>query len=260
MNLYVATLWGAILVWGTILKTDWSSAASEHDLPTSFWWYYRADPEGWREWYQVDQSNWVEKYDIESRFSVKGRGIVNGCAGMLMLKDDQSLQVFVPERGCSLQNILFQFMRAAGPTGPWTLLGFLQNTSYDAGNTLPRPREIAKDPVLELEDSIFAAIEQPPKGRLEVAAARLKFWAAVDAGLSHCGINSRFFERASSAAKNCLRSAQLRQAMVLFAETKEILERYRKVALPGCDQSEEMIEIGRRVLDQAAERIERTCR
>lgn len=101
-------------------------------IPTSFRWYYQFDPKGWRNWSRVDNQTWVEQYDTgqTSKFSVLGPGIVNGCDGLMLLKDNNSLQAFVPDDRCARQVALFQLKGPPGATGSWHALGEMQNTAY----------------------------------------------------------------------------------------------------------------------------------
>jgi len=101
-------------------------------IPTSFRWYYQFDPKGWRNWSRVDNQTWVEQHDTgqTSKFSVLGPGTVNGCDGLMLLKDNNSLQAFVPDDRCARQVALFQLKGPTGATGPWHVLGDMQDTAY----------------------------------------------------------------------------------------------------------------------------------
>jgi hypothetical protein len=108
-----------------------ASAQTGSRLPTAFNWYYQHEPKGWRYWSQIDDTTWVERYDSgEARFTVSGIATVNGCRGILMTKENRTLQAFVPAAGCAQQIALFQFLGASGPQGPWYALGRMERTSY----------------------------------------------------------------------------------------------------------------------------------
>jgi hypothetical protein len=106
--------------------------AGQGRTPTSFRWYYQFDPKGWRNWSRVDNQTWVEQYDTgqTSKFGVLGPGTVNGCNGLLLLKDNNSLRAFVPDDRCDRQVALFQSKGPAGAAAPWNVLGPMQNTTY----------------------------------------------------------------------------------------------------------------------------------
>jgi hypothetical protein len=101
-------------------------------LPTSFRWYYQFQPKGWRLWTRVDDTTWVEKYDSgqSDTFSDRGLGEVNGCRGLLLMKDNNTLQAFVPDDRCANRTALFQVVGPNGPQGVWNALGPMQNIVY----------------------------------------------------------------------------------------------------------------------------------
>jgi TIR domain len=101
-------------------------------IPTAFRWYYQFEPKGWRNWSRVDNQTWVEQYETGqvSKFGVLGPGTVSECNGLMLLKDNNSLQAFIPDDRCAQQVALFQMKGPAGFTGPWHALGDMQDTSY----------------------------------------------------------------------------------------------------------------------------------
>jgi len=111
-----------------------AQTSSEGRIPTFFRWYYQFEPRGWRYWSRQDDGTWLELYETgqKSKFFDKGPSEVNGCGGLMLLKDDKSLRAFVPDDQCSDQTLLFQFMGPDGPNGPWHALGAMKNIGYEA--------------------------------------------------------------------------------------------------------------------------------
>ncbi len=109
-----------------------SMSQSSGRIPTSFRWYYQFEPAGWRNWSRQDETTWIERYDNgqKSKFFDGGPADVNGCHGLLLLKDNATLQAFVPNDQCNDQSALFQFNGPNGPTGPWNRLGEMKNIRY----------------------------------------------------------------------------------------------------------------------------------
>jgi hypothetical protein len=98
-------------------------------IPTSFRWYYNFHPRGWRHWFRADGGTWIERYGTgqESKFFTRALSIVTGCNGIILVKDDNSIQAFIPDQ-CTQQNVLFQ--RLVQPGGNWQSLGEMKDTSY----------------------------------------------------------------------------------------------------------------------------------
>jgi|SRR5580704_2899751 hypothetical protein len=107
-------------------------ARADGRIPTSFRWYYQFEPKGWRIWTRLSDTKWVERYlsGQADTFSDLGVGDVNGCHGIILLKDNNALQVFVPDEKCAKQVALFQFIGPNGPQGPWNVLGVMENVGY----------------------------------------------------------------------------------------------------------------------------------
>jgi hypothetical protein len=101
-------------------------------VPTSFQWYYQFIPKGWRFWTQTSATTWTERYDTgeQTIFTLTGNEIVNNCSGVVVLKGDQSTQVFIPDDQCTKQEALFRFVGPSGPTSQWRGLGLMQQVRY----------------------------------------------------------------------------------------------------------------------------------
>jgi hypothetical protein len=116
---------------GTLLAVP-AYARADGRIPTSFRWYYQFEPKGWRIWTRQNNTTWVERYvsgQVDT-FSDLGPGDVNGCRGLILLKDNNTLQVFVPDDQCASQVAFFQFIGPNGPKGPWNVMGEMQNVGY----------------------------------------------------------------------------------------------------------------------------------
>jgi hypothetical protein len=121
----------SLFVAGTLLAVP-AYARADGRIPTSFRWYYQFEPKGWRIWTRQNNTTWVERYvsgQVDT-FSDLGPGDVNGCKGLILLKDNNTLQVFVPDDQCASQVAFFQFIRPNGPKGPWNVMGEMQNVGY----------------------------------------------------------------------------------------------------------------------------------
>ena len=103
-------------------------------IPTSFKWYYHFAPEGWRYWSQSSATEWIEKYDdgTMNHFKVLNPITVAGCHGIVLLKENNLNQVFIPDNHCASQNLVFRFIGPAGPTSDWKLAGAMQQIQYAA--------------------------------------------------------------------------------------------------------------------------------
>jgi hypothetical protein len=124
-------LLASVAMAGTLLTAS-SPAHADGRLPTSFRWYYQFEPKGWRIWTRRNRTTWVERYisgQVDT-FSDLGRGEVNGCSGLVLLKDNNTIQVFVPDDRCTNQTALFQFIGPNGPQGEWHTLGVMQDIGY----------------------------------------------------------------------------------------------------------------------------------
>lgn len=101
-------------------------------FPTSFQWYYNFEPKGWRYWTQTSPSNWVESYDNgqKSAFDVVGYEIVGDCNGLLLRKEDRTIQAFVPDDRCANQTALFRLEGPGGPASGWHTLGNMERIQY----------------------------------------------------------------------------------------------------------------------------------
>ncbi len=203
-------------------------------LPTSFWWYYNADPKGWRYWSRLYDETWIEKYDrVESRFTISGAAPVEGCNGIQMAKDDKTIEVFIPDSTCVGQELLFRFA-SAGASSRWRLLGVLQQIRYKSNLAGPSlaPSSASSDPAADLDNSIMAMLDKdPPKEKIAYATFRIKFFAMIDARLEHCGVSTNFLNRAISVSRQCTSSDQAANAIELFSTTKRILQRYYNITM-----------------------------
>jgi hypothetical protein len=103
---------------------------SAAQIPTSFRWYYSFPPGGWRNWFRADAQTWIERYDTgqESKFYLLAPSAVNGCNGIVLIKDDNSIQAFIPNDRCPQQVALFQPLAQRG--GNWCALGDMRDASY----------------------------------------------------------------------------------------------------------------------------------
>jgi hypothetical protein len=106
-------------------------------VPQSFQWYYHFQPEGWRYWSRNGPTRWMEKYPdgTQNNFVVLRSYQINRCSGVLLQKvkgdtNDPTTQVFIPDRNCASQNLIFRFMGPSGPTSEWKLLGKMEETQY----------------------------------------------------------------------------------------------------------------------------------
>jgi hypothetical protein len=99
-------------------------------IPTSFLWYYNFYPRGWRHWFRAYGGAWVERYGTgqESKFFMRASSIVNGCNGIILIKDDNSIQAFIPDDQCPQQIALFQPLGQPGAN--WQALGEMKDTRY----------------------------------------------------------------------------------------------------------------------------------
>jgi hypothetical protein len=114
--------------------------AQEGRLPTMFQWYYEYDPKGWRYWSQNGPVSWVERYENGTvhNFNVLHRTTVNGCQGVLLLKADDSSEVFIPDNRCESQVLIFRLLDPFDPSGPpsmWHVAGAMQQIQYSEPRT-----------------------------------------------------------------------------------------------------------------------------
>ena len=104
-------------------------------LPSSFQFLFSGTPKGLRYWTRASENSWVERSDDVQRAAFNAVGLVqnelvNNCDGVLTLKEDKTLQVFVPDDRCARQIVLLRFVGPSGPTSSWLELGAMEQVKY----------------------------------------------------------------------------------------------------------------------------------
>lgn len=121
----------------------WSCASRKPaatQTPKSFQFLYSFSPKGWRFERQISATQWQETYETgqQSRFDIlNNTETVGECHGTLTLKDDRTLQDFIPDSQCPSQDVLFRFILPGGKTSPWRRLGAMEKITYSAATALP---------------------------------------------------------------------------------------------------------------------------
>jgi hypothetical protein len=115
----------------------WSCSAqpkpASAQIPKSFQALYNFEPKGWRYERQISATQWQETYETgqQSRLDMLNNNeTVAGCHDILLLKDDKTLQAFIPDSQCAAQDFIFRFIQPNGETSPWHLLGPMEKITY----------------------------------------------------------------------------------------------------------------------------------
>jgi hypothetical protein len=115
----------------------WSCSAqpkpATSQIPKSFQFLYNFEPKGWRYQRQISAKQWQETYETgqQSHFDVLNSSeTVAGCHGILLLKDDKTLQAFIPDSQCTAQDFIFRFVQPDGAISTWYLLGPMEKITY----------------------------------------------------------------------------------------------------------------------------------
>jgi hypothetical protein len=102
-------------------------------VPKSFQALYNFEPKGWRYVRQISATQWQETYETgqQSRLDVlNNTETVAGCHGILLLKDDRTIQAFIPDSQCTAQDWVFRFVQPNGQTSTWYLLSPMEKITY----------------------------------------------------------------------------------------------------------------------------------
>lgn len=112
---------------------SWPPKPATSQIPKSFQALYNFEPKGWRYERQISATQWQETYETgqQSRFDIlNNTETVAGCHGILLLKDDKTLQAFIPDSQCGAQNFIFRFIQPDGQTSEWHLLSPMEKITY----------------------------------------------------------------------------------------------------------------------------------
>jgi hypothetical protein len=101
-------------------------------IPSIFVWYYDGPPNGsnGRYWTRTSPTRWTETMQSggSDDYVMHGPGAVNGCNGLVMQRDDNAMQAFVPDSNCARQVLLFRNLPEQANT--WADLGAMQDIRY----------------------------------------------------------------------------------------------------------------------------------
>ena len=109
-----------------------NSQVATAQLPKTFQFFYNSEPRGWRYETQINSTQWLEVYETGQRsyFNALTQATVDGCTGLRLLKDDNQLEVFIPNDHCPSQYFLFRFVGPDGPKSAWHSVGKMEKITY----------------------------------------------------------------------------------------------------------------------------------